>query len=162
MIAIRSGVVASLVVLGMGVLVSREALPAAAPETAASPVGLWRTFDDKTGKARGIVRIYEQDGKLFGRLERSFKPGAEKRVCSVCTDDRKDAPMLGLVIIRDLKPADGEFTGGTILDPDNGDVYRCKLRLEAGGTRLLVRGYLGISLFGRSQTWERLDSLPPA
>ena len=61
-----------------------------------SPIGLWKTFDDKTGAARAIVRIYEQDGRLFGRIEQSFTPGAEDRVCGACTDERKDKPIIGL------------------------------------------------------------------
>ena len=126
-----------------------------------SPLGWWRTFDDKTGQARGIVKIYEQGGRLFGRLERSFTPGAATRVCSVCKDERKDQPVIGLLLIRNLKLEDGEYGGGDILDPDSGTVYRCKLRLEQQGTRLVVRGYIGISLFGRSQTWQRETAPPP-
>jgi uncharacterized protein (DUF2147 family) len=120
-----------------------------------SPVGLWKTFDDKTGAARAIVRIYEQDGKLFGKIEQSFTPGAETRVCGVCSDERKDQPIIGLLIVRNIKSDGGEYSGGDILDPESGSVYRCRLRLEDGGARLAVRGYVGFSLFGRSQTWQR-------
>jgi uncharacterized protein (DUF2147 family) len=120
-----------------------------------SPIGLWKTFDDKTGAARGLVRIYEHDGKYFGRLEESFKPGAEHRVCEVCTDERKDQPIIGLTIIRNLHHEDNEYTGGDILDPESGSVYRCKMHLEETGTRLVVRGFIGFSLLGRSQTWAR-------
>jgi uncharacterized protein (DUF2147 family) len=125
-----------------------------------SPIGLWKTFDDKTGSARAIVRVYEENGKLFGRIERSFNPGAEARVCEVCTDERKNQPIIGLLIIRNMKPADGEFSGGDILDPENGSVYRCKFHLDDAGTHLVVRGFIGISLLGRTQTWERQDALP--
>jgi uncharacterized protein (DUF2147 family) len=145
--------------------------PAAAADTAAagpaaaaddSPIGLWKTIDDKTGAARAIVRIYEQDGRLFGKIEGSFTPGAEHRFCGVCTDERKDQPMLGLIIIRNMKRMDGEYSGGDILDPDTGSVYRCKLHVE-GGTRLIVRGYIGFSLLGRNQTWQRMqDTHTPA
>ena len=120
-----------------------------------SPVGTWKTIDDNTGKARAIVRIYEQDGRLFGRIEKSVTPGDEGRTCTKCTDERKDQPLTGLVIMRDIRLVDGEYRDGDILDPDNGSVYRCKLRLKEGGRKLEVRGFLGISLFGRSQTWER-------
>jgi uncharacterized protein (DUF2147 family) len=126
----------------------------AAP-SADSPIGLWKTFDDKTGAARAIVRIYARDGLLFGKIEGSFTPGVEKRVCQVCSDDRKDQPMLGLVIIRNMKHADDEYGGGDILDPDTGKVYHCKMHVE-DGTRLVVRGYIGFSLLGRNQTWQRL------
>jgi uncharacterized protein (DUF2147 family) len=131
--------------------------PSLAAESS-SPVGEWKTFDDKTGKARAIVHIYEQDGKLFGKIERSLVPGAESRVCAVCTDDRKDQPMLGLIIIRNMKRTDDGYAGGDILDPDTGSVYRCKLHVEDNGAKLVVRGFIGISLLGRTQTWERQAS----
>jgi uncharacterized protein (DUF2147 family) len=138
-------------------LVSFAALQviAAHAEDLSSPIGRWKTFDDKSGEARGIVRIYEQDGKFFGRLEQSFTPDAESRVCSVCTDERKNQPIIGLMIIRNVKLENGEYGGGDILDPDTGSVYRCKFHLEQGGTRLAVRGFIGFSLLGRSQTWQR-------
>src|ERR1700691_5204094 len=138
-------------------LVSFAALQviAAHAEALSSPIGRWKTFDDKSGEARGIVRIYEQDGKFFGRLEQSFTPDAEPRVCSVCTDERKNQPIIGLMIIRNVKLENGEYGGGDILDPDTGSVYRCKFHLEQGGTRLAVRGFIGFSLLGRSPTWRR-------
>ena len=132
-------------------------VPAAALRTAdaQSPLGLWKTVDDKTGTPRAMVRIYLQDGKYFGRIEQSFAPGAETRVCSVCTDERKNQPIIGLLIIRNVTPRDGEYGGGDILDPDTGSVYRCKFRLDKDGTVLVVRGFIGISLLGRTQTWQR-------
>jgi uncharacterized protein (DUF2147 family) len=132
-------------------------MPAAASQAADphSPIGLWKTVDDKTGMPRAIVRIYVQDGKYFGRIERSFAPGAESRVCSVCKDERKNQPIIGLLIIRNVTLLGGVYSGGDILDPDTGSVYRCKLRLEKDGTVLVVRGFIGISLLGRSQTWQR-------
>ena len=135
-----------------------HAVPASAAE-AGSPIGLWKTIDDKTGNARAIVRIYEQNGKLFGRIERSFTPGAENRVCDVCTDERKGQPIIGLVIIRNMQSKDGEFAGGDILDPETGTVYHCKFHLDHDGARLIVRGYIGISLLGRSQVWQRQNFL---
>lgn len=122
-----------------------------------TPLGLWKTVDDKTGKPRALVRIYLADGKYFGRIEQSFTPGAETRVCSVCTDERKDHSIIGLVIVRNMIARDGEYAGGDILDPDNGSVYHCKFHLEHDGAQLVVRGYIGISLLGRSQTWQRQD-----
>ena len=131
--------------------------PAAAPHAAdlQSPVGLWKTVDDKTGKPRAIVRIYVEDGKYFGKIEQSFTPGAESRVCSVCKDERKNQPIIGLLIIRNMAQRDGEYAGGDILDPENGSVYSCKFHLEQGGTVLVLRGFIGFSLLGRSQTWHR-------
>jgi uncharacterized protein (DUF2147 family) len=136
------------------------ALLASIAAAAQTPIGLWKTFDDKTGNPRAIVRIYEENGKLFGRIERSFTPGAEHRVCVVCTDERKDQPILGLLIIRNMKASDGEYNGGDILDPENGSVYRCKFHVDDSGTRLILRGFIGISLLGRTQTWQRVDALP--
>jgi len=120
-----------------------------------TPVGRWRTVDDKTGKPRSIVRIYEENGQFFGRVEESLNPATAGRKCDKCTDDRKDQPIVGMVIIRSLKKDGEEFKGGDILDPDNGKVYSCKLRVKDHGSKLSVRGYLGASLFGRSQTWTR-------
>src|ERR1017187_8244800 len=147
--------IASLAMLSIAAL---HAAPASATEPA-SPIGLWKTIDDNTGSARAIVRIYEQDGKLFGRIERSFTPGAENRVCGLCKDERKDQPIIGLIIIRNIRSKDGEYACGDILDPDTGTLYRCKFHLDQNGSRLIVRGYIGISLLGRSQTWQRQNSL---
>ena len=139
-------------------------LPALAPALAAaqeasalqSPVGLWQTFDDHTGQPRGLVRIFESQGRLYGDIARVLdtdKPGA---VCVKCTDDRKDKLVLGLQIIRGLVPDGNEWSGGTILDPETGTAYRCSMHLTDGGRKLVLRGYIGISLFGRSQTWVRV------
>lgn len=125
---------------------------------AATPVGHWQTIDDRTGKPRAIIEIYRQGDEYFGRIERSYTPGAEHRKCVECSDERKDQPMLGLVIVRGLH-ADGDtYGGGDILDPDNGRVYRCRMTLSADGKTLSVRGYIGISLLGRTQTWHRVTA----
>jgi uncharacterized protein (DUF2147 family) len=124
-------------------------------EDLTSPIGLWKTVDDKTGLPRAMVRIYLENGRYFGRIEQSFTPGAESRVCTVCEDERKNQPIVGLVIIRNVTLHDGEFSGGDILDPDTGSVYRCKFHLNNGGAALVVRGFIGFSLLGRSQTWSR-------
>jgi uncharacterized protein (DUF2147 family) len=118
-------------------------------------VGRWRTVDDKTGKPRSIVRIYEEQGRLFGRIEESLNPERAGRRCDKCTDERKDQPIVGMVIIRGLKQDGDEYNGGDILDPDNGKIYRCKLRVKDNGNLLSVRGYLGAAVFGRSQEWTR-------
>ncbi|MFI4890751.1 MAG: DUF2147 domain-containing protein [Steroidobacterales bacterium] len=141
--------------LVVAVLVSVAALRPAQATDLQSPLGLWKTIDDKTGAPRAIVRIFAEDDKYFGRIEQSFTPGASTRVCAVCTDDRKNHPIIGLQIIRGMVQRNDEFAGGEILDPDSGWIYRCKFHLQDGGQKLIVRGYLGISLFGRSQTWVR-------
>lgn len=121
-----------------------------------SPRGVWTTFDDKTGKAQAVVRIYDQSGKLFGRIERTLTDD-DGKFCVPCKDERKGQPIVGLVIIRNMMPDGDGYSGGDILDPESGSVYRCLMHLEKGGTRLVLRGYIGISLLGRSQTWERAD-----
>ena len=128
---------------------------AASAQGAASPVGLWRTIDDKTGKENGAVRIFESGGALYGRIERITDPARATLSCMKCSDDRKDKPLIGLDIMRGLK-RDGEtWTGGTILDPETGGIYKSSLRLDDAGQKLVVRGYIGVSLIGRSQTWIR-------
>lgn len=128
---------------------------AQANDKAPTPIGLWKTIDDKTGQPRGIVRVYEADGRYFARIERSLKPGEEGRKCTACTDERKDQPLVGLVLMRNVKLENGEYSGGDILDPNTGSVYRCNFKLEDQGNTMTVRGYLGVSLFGRTQKWLR-------
>jgi len=133
-------------------------LMAAANSAAAvesSPEGLWKTYDDHTGEARALVRIYRQDGSFFGRVETNLVPAEADAHCTACTDERKDQPVVGMVIIRNIKADENEFSGGDILDPESGSVYRCILRLADDGRQLKVRGYLGLSLFGRTQIWKR-------
>lgn len=122
---------------------------------ALTPIGHWKTIDDATGQPVSIVEVFEQDGKLFARIERKLRAGGES-TCSKCTDYRKGQPFSGLVFMRNMTKVKDEYVDGDILDPDNGKIYRCKIRLEAGGARLVVRGFLGVALFGRSQIWERI------
>ncbi|MFO0470815.1 MAG: DUF2147 domain-containing protein [Pseudomonadota bacterium] len=121
-----------------------------------SPVGLWKTIDDKTGKERSLVRISDGGGALVGRIEKRLDPaGKPDARCDTCADDRKDRPVDGLEIIRGAR-ADGEaWTGGTILDPEDGKVYRLRLKVEEAGRKLEVRGYLGP--FYRNQHWIRVE-----
>ena len=126
------------------------------PKTAEpTPVGRWTTIDDKTGKPKAVVQVYEQNGLLFGKVEASLNPERANRRCEQCTDERKDQPIVGMVIIRSMKKQGDEYVGGDILDPDNGSVYRCKMKVIDDGKALSVRGYRGVSLLGRSQTWHR-------
>lgn len=133
---------------------------AAEPVNLSSPVGLWTPLDWSTGKPMGLIRIYESGGQFYGRIEPV--PGEhedDNKRCTRCTDERRNQPYNGLVLMRHLKPAngEGEYEGGDILDPGTGSVYGCKLRLIDGGHRLVMRGFLGISLLGRSQTWQRVE-----
>ena len=122
-----------------------------------SPAGVWRTIDDNTHKARGLIRLYEHNGEIFGKIEASFDPKEAKEVCDLCTGDRKNQPVIGLVVMRNMKKHGAEYSGGDILDPDTGNIYRCKFTMEDGGRKLLVRGYIGFSLLGRSQVWLRQE-----
>jgi len=125
---------------------------------APSPLGIWRTVDDHTHKARGLIRLYEQNGEIFGKIQASFNPAETKELCDRCDDERKNKPVIGMVVIRNMKrSAANEYSGGDILDPETGQIYRCRIRMEADGRRLVVRGYVGISLLGRSQIWFRQD-----
>lgn len=119
------------------------------------PAGLWKTIDDKTKRPRGTVLIYEQDGLFFGKIASTFNPAEAREKCVSCRDERKDQPVIGLLILRNMKENGSQFDGGDILDPDTGKVYRCRMQLTDGGAKLILRGYIGFSLLGRSQTWLR-------
>ncbi len=124
-----------------------------------SPIGRWQTFDDRTHAPKGMVRIYEHEGKLFGRIERPPARKNDADVCAVCTDDRKDQPIDGLLIIRNMNRSSEdplEWSGGDILDPETGRLYRLTMRVEERGAKLAVRGFFGFSLLGRTQTWSRI------
>lgn len=126
---------------------------------AASPVGLWRTIDDETGKERSYVRIVEVNGELQGTVEKIFTfPGDNpEHLCDMCKGERKDQPVMGMMILWGLTDHGGAWKGGHILDPNNGKTYRCKMSLSESGQQLDVRGFIGISLLGRTQTWHRLE-----
>jgi uncharacterized protein (DUF2147 family) len=124
----------------------------------ASPVGLWKTIDDKSGKERSLVRISESGGVLSGKIEKRLDADAKPDdVCDKCSDDRKGKPVLGLEIIRGVKKADGEahWDGGQVLDPENGKSYRLRLTPQDGGKKLEMRGYIGP--FYRNQQWIRVE-----
>jgi uncharacterized protein (DUF2147 family) len=123
-----------------------------------SPVGLWRTVDDRTNKPRGIIRIYVENGAFFGRIETSFDPEELTAHCDKCPGDRKNAPLIGLVVLRGITKRGSEYGGGEILDPETGSIYRCRFTLSSEGEKLFVRGYLGIAVLGRTQTWTRVET----
>ena len=126
----------------------------------ATPAGLWKTVDDSTKKEKSLVRIVESGGVYTGRVEKVIDPDSPKdAVCKDCTDDRKDKPVVGMTIIRNMKASGDKdvFEGGDILDPNNGKVYSAKLTLVDGGKKLDVRGYIGMPMLGRTQTWIRSE-----
>lgn len=117
--------------------------------------GRWLTPDDRAHPGRGIVRLYEENGRWFGRIEGGDD---DRAVCDACKDERHGLPMRDLLIIRDLKRVPNDphaWDGGDVLDPTTGHVYRIKMRLD-GDDRLVIHGYLGVSVIGRSQTWTRV------
>jgi uncharacterized protein (DUF2147 family) len=125
--------------------------------SATSPLGLWKTVDDVSGKAKSVVLISEENGKLYGRVQKLVDPDPQdpNPTCDDCDGEQKGQPVVGLRILWDLQ-RDGEgWSGGTILDPASGKTYKCLLSVEDGGAKLKVRGFVGMSLLGRTQYWLR-------
>jgi uncharacterized protein (DUF2147 family) len=122
-----------------------------------SPVGLWKTIDDNTGKPRGLVRIMEINGEYQGKVEKIFTaPGEDPDPkCEKCDGARHNQPVIGMTILWGLKKQDDEYQGGAILDPESGNVYRARMKLDGEGGKLSVRGFIGFALLGRTQTWVR-------
>ena len=124
----------------------------------ATPVGLWKTIDDETKAEKSFVRISESAGVLTGKVDKIVDPAKQDSRCEKCTDDRKDKPVLGMTLVRNTKQSaeDKEvWDGGDILDPNNGKVYRLRLKPLDGGKTMEVRGYIGP--FFRNQTWIRAE-----
>ncbi len=125
-----------------------------------TPVGRWKTIDDKTGDAKSEVVISESGGVLSGKLDKLLRPGADQAAkCDKCNDDRKDKPLIGLEILRGAKK-DGEkdvWEGGKIIDPESGTIYSAKLTPIEGGKKLEMRAFVGMALLGRTQTWVRVN-----
>ena len=127
----------------------------------ATPVGVWKTIDDESKKEKSLIRITESGGVLSGKLEKLLDPASPPdAVCKECSDERKDKPIVGMTLIRRVKQNDGDkavWDGGDILDPNNGKVYRVRLKPIDGGGKLEVRGYIGTPILGRTQTWIRAE-----
>jgi len=121
---------------------------------AQSIVGKWKTIDDETGKKKSVVEIYKKGDKFYGKIIDIIDASKRNNKCNLCPDSRKDQPILGMEIIKDLKQDRDEFEDGTILDPKNGKIYDCKIWLEDKNI-LNVRGY--IAFFFRTQSWLRVD-----
>jgi uncharacterized protein (DUF2147 family) len=136
------------------ILLLSGGLAASHASAAESPLGRWGTIDEKSGKVKSVVEIYDQGGKLFGKIVSLTEPHDKQgkpKICTKCTGGEKDQPIVGLIIIKDLGPGGDRYKGGTILDPEDGKVYRAEIWTEGG--KLKVRGYVG--LFYRTQTWLR-------
>ena len=124
-----------------------------------SPVGTWRSIDDKTKQERSIITITEENGELKGVVDKLFdQPGDDPaHLCKECKGERKDKPIVGMTILWGLKKDGDTWAGGGILDPHNGKTYRCKMTLSEDGKSLNVRGFIGISILGRTQIWHRVQ-----
>ena len=136
------------------------AMGAAVAFAQATPVGMWKTIDDDGKTEKSLVRIVDVGGALNGRIETLMDPSKRDIVCDKCSDERKDKKVVGLTILRNVtKDSDEEslWTGGDILDPNNGKVYKVRLRPIEGGKKLEVRGYVGMPMLGRTQTWVRVE-----
>lgn len=132
--------------------------PSLSIAAASSPAGLWKTIDDNTGKPRSLVRINEANGVVTAVVEKGLlETDTGDKICDKCKDDRKGQRIIGMEIIRDMKQHGKRYDGGTILDPENGKTYQCILKLNETGDELEVRGFIGISLIGRSQIWHRVE-----
>ena len=122
---------------------------------AQSPIGKWKTVDDETGKEKSVVEIFEKEGKLYGKIDQIMDLEEPDPKCEECPkdDDRYQQSILGMEIIRDLEKDGDEWEDGTVLDPEKGKIYDCKIWLENDET-LKLRGY--VAFFYRTQTWYKV------
>jgi uncharacterized protein (DUF2147 family) len=140
------------VCIGVMLLLSSVHLWGQAPS-----LGNWRTFDDVTGKTKSVVSLSEEGGKLVGTIRKVYDlyPKEVQPICTACEGQLKNKPIVGMRILWDSQKDKDAWTNGKILDPDTGQIYRCVLSVEDNGNRLKVRGFIGMSLFGRTQYWLR-------
>lgn len=122
---------------------------------AQSVLGKWKTIDDATGDAKSIVEITERDGRIYGKVVELLNPAMKNLKCKDCEGADKDKPVLGIEVIKGLKKDGDKYTDGKILDPSSGKLYKCTVSFD-GADKLKVRGYVGISAFGRNQIWHRV------
>ncbi|TXD51526.1 DUF2147 domain-containing protein [Polaribacter sp. IC063] len=118
--------------------------------------GKWNSRNEDTGKVDSVVEVYEKDGKAFARITEIMNPDRKNAVCELCEGENKNKPLLGLNILTGLEKDDKEWSGGEILDPRNGKVYKCYIQLIQPN-KLKLRGYIGVALFGKTAYWERAE-----
>lgn len=123
--------------------------------TAQSPVGVWKTIDDDTGEAKSHVQLYQQDGKLYGKVVKLLKSAPDKK-CDKCPGERHNQPVLQMIVLENMLLQGGYWKSGRILDPEKGKWYTCNMWLKEGDPNVLVvRGYIGP--FYRTQYWYRVN-----
>ncbi len=123
---------------------------------AQSIFGKWKTLNEDTGKTESIVEVYKKDGKAYAKIITIVNKNDRGRVCDTCEGKNKNKPILGMVILNGLKKDGKEWNDGEILDPKNGKYYKCYITL-LNNTKLKIRGYIGISLLGRTEYWYRVN-----
>jgi len=119
-----------------------------------TPIGVWKTIDDETGEARSHVEIYDENGVLYGKVIKLLQ-NSEDTVCEKCPGDKKDQPLVDMIIMWDVEAYKDYWSYGEIMDPENGKIYKCSVWLQDDNT-LKVRGYIGMSILGRNQFWYRI------
>ncbi len=125
-----------------------------------TPIGYWKTIDDVSGNPKSIVKIWKNsDNTLSGQVVKVFAKKGEdpNKLCTACKGDKHNQPVVGMIILNGLKFNESQWEKGSILDPSNGKTYHCALRPVDQGKKLHVRGYVGLPLLGRSQTWLRIN-----
>ena len=146
----------SLTTLLLSTCVSACISTASFADTSDSPTGVWVTIDDKTGQPTSYVEITQNGDSWNGHILRILEEQDRNAVCTACKGDKKNQPVEGMEILWGLQKTKSGYDNGKILDPDNGKTYSASMKLKDDGKKLEVRGYIGFSLIGRSQTWKRL------
>ncbi len=125
-----------------------------------SAQGYWLTWSQKTKKPSSVIKIWKQKGKFFGKIYKTLPHKVKNPLvrCTKCKDARKNRPILGLTIVRDMIYKDGKYVGGYILDPRNGKEYHATMKIVKNGKQLHLRGYIGLPIFGQTRTWSRVSA----